>query len=163
MKCWKAGTESKWHCVLPHGTHPGARSDPIPKNNSNQVKIRIIWQLPVTTKQPFLTCTCYRNESHFQGSFISRMIHNFLWLRHIIPFLLQLRRSVEWKRQGMDTYFKRTLGGRQADQRRMGVHWDHHTRWSVFPNDNARFAPAGNLPSCSTSIISAQTDLFVLL
>lgn len=40
MKCWKTGTESKWHCVLPHGTHPGARSDPIPKNNSNQVKIR---------------------------------------------------------------------------------------------------------------------------
>ena len=39
VKCWKAGSKSKWHCVLPHSTHPRARSDPIPKNNSNQVKI----------------------------------------------------------------------------------------------------------------------------
>lgn len=31
---------SKWHCILPHSIHPRARSDPIPENNSKQVKIR---------------------------------------------------------------------------------------------------------------------------
>lgn len=131
---------------------PGPGLIPSPKTTATKSKLEIIWQLPVTTKQPFLTCTRYRNESHFQGSFISRMIHNFLWLRHTTPFLLHLRRSVEWKRQGMDTYFKRTLGGRQADQRGMGG--------SPGPSHKMERVPQWQCSSCPGRKLAVMFNLY---
>ena len=128
-----------------------------------------VWSHPQKQQQPSQNWKLYGScqsqpNSHFLPVHTTEMSHIFrapssqewftifLWLRHTTPFLLHLRRRVEWKRQGMDTYFKRTLGGRQADQRGMGVHRDHHTRWSTFSNDNARFAQEGNWPSCSSSV-----------
>lgn len=102
VKCWKAGTKSKWHCVLHTAPTPGPGLIPSPKTTATKSKLEIIWQLPVTTKQPFLTCTCYRNESHFQGSFISRMIHNFFVTQthHPIPAPSQKESGVKTSRHG---------------------------------------------------------------
>lgn len=116
----KAGTESKWHCVLPRQLPGQVWSHP--KNNSSKSKLN--YMAVASHNQAAISLPVhYAKSSHiFRGSFISGAFTIFLWAQthHPIPAPTQKECGVSNQRDG--ALLKRTLGGRQRQTKeRMGV------------------------------------------
>lgn len=164
MKCRKAGTESKWHCVLPHGTHPGARSDPIPKNNSNQVKIRNYMAVASHNQTAISYLYTLQKWVTFSGLLHLKNDSQFFVTQthHPIPAPSQKECGVKTSRDGH--VLQEDLRGQAGRPERDGGFT------GTITQDGARSPMAMlELPRQETCrhvqplFISAQTDLFVLL